>query len=58
MDLIARGLTNAAIAGRLWLSDKTVGNPVSHIFTRLHVTDRAAAVGRARDAGYGLAAQP
>lgn len=58
LDLIARGLTNAAIAGRLYLSDKTVDNHVSTIVTRQHLTDRAAAVARARNAGYGLAAQP
>jgi DNA-binding NarL/FixJ family response regulator len=58
LELIARGLTNGAIASRLYLSDKTVRNHVSNIFTKLHVTDRAAAVARARDAGYGLAAQP
>jgi DNA-binding NarL/FixJ family response regulator len=39
VDLVARGLTNAAIAGRLYLSDKTVGNHVSNIFTKPHVTD-------------------
>jgi DNA-binding NarL/FixJ family response regulator len=53
LDLVARGLTNAAIAGRLHLSDKTVRNHVSNVFAKLHVTDRAAAVARARDAGYG-----
>jgi DNA-binding NarL/FixJ family response regulator len=53
LDLVARGLTNAAIAARLHLSDKTVRNHVSAIFTKLHVGDRAALVARARDAGYG-----
>ncbi|MBW3576873.1 MAG: response regulator transcription factor [Actinobacteria bacterium] len=53
LDLVARGLTNPAIASRLFLSEKTVRNHVSNIFTKLHVTDRAAAVARARDAGYG-----
>ena len=51
VDLIARGLTNAAIAGRLYLSDKTVRNHVSNIFTKPHVTDRAAAVARAPGRG-------
>lgn len=55
LDLVARGLTNPAIASRLFLSEKTVRNHVSNIFTKLHVTDRAAAVARARDAGYGEA---
>lgn len=53
LDLLARGLTNPAIAGRLFLSEKTVRNHVSNVFAKLHVTDRAAAVARARDAGYG-----
>jgi DNA-binding NarL/FixJ family response regulator len=53
LDLLARGLTNAAIASRLSLSGKTVRNYVSNLFTKLGVTDRAAAVAAARDAGYG-----
>jgi DNA-binding NarL/FixJ family response regulator len=53
LDLVARGLTNQAIAERLFLSDKTVRNHVSNIFAKLGVTDRAAAVARARDAGLG-----
>jgi DNA-binding NarL/FixJ family response regulator len=50
---VARGLTNAAIAKRLFLSDKTVRNHVSNVFTKLQVADRAEAVARARDAGLG-----
>lgn len=53
LDLVARGLTNPAIADRLVLSEKTVRNHVSNVLTKLHVSDRAAAVARARDAGYG-----
>ncbi len=53
LDLVARGLTNAAIAQRLFLSDKTVRNHVSNVFAKLHVTGRAEAVARARDAGLG-----
>ena len=53
LDLVARGLTNQAIAERLYLSDKTVRNHVSNIFAKLGVADRAAAVARARDAGLG-----
>ena len=53
LDLVARGLTNAAIARRLVVSDKTVRNHVSNVFGKLHVADRAAAVARARDAGMG-----
>jgi DNA-binding NarL/FixJ family response regulator len=54
LELVARGLTNSAIASRLFLSEKTVRNHVSNVFAKLHVTDRAAAVARARDRGYGL----
>jgi len=53
LDLLARGLTNSAIAERLGLSGKTVRNHVSNLFTKLGVADRAAAVAKARDAGYG-----
>lgn len=53
LHLIAQGLTNATIAQRLYVSDKTVRNHVSNIFTKLRVNDRAAAVARARDVGIG-----
>ena len=53
LDLVARGLSNTAIAERVYLSEKTVRNYVSTIFTKLHVEDRAAAVAAARDAGLG-----
>jgi DNA-binding NarL/FixJ family response regulator len=53
LDLVARGLDNSAIARRLVVSDKTVRNHVSHVFTKLGVASRAEAVARARDAGLG-----
>jgi DNA-binding NarL/FixJ family response regulator len=53
LDLVARGLTNAAIAKRLVVSDKSVRNHVSNVFAKLHVADRSEAVARARDAGLG-----
>lgn len=53
VDLMARGLTNAAIAERVFLSPKTVRNYVSAIFTKLDARNRAEAVARARDAGFG-----
>lgn len=53
LDLVARGLTNAEIARRLVVSDKTVRNHVSNVFAKLQVGDRATAVARARDAGMG-----
>jgi DNA-binding NarL/FixJ family response regulator len=53
LDLIAQGHSNAKIAARLFLSPKTVGNHISHIFTKLQVADRAHAIIRAREAGLG-----
>jgi DNA-binding NarL/FixJ family response regulator len=53
LDLLARGLTNQAIASRLVLSEKTVRNHVSNIFMKLQVRDRATAIVRAREAGLG-----
>ena len=53
LDLVARGLTNAEIARRLVVSDKTVRNHVSNVFAKLQVGGRAEAVARARDAGLG-----
>ena len=53
LDLIAAGLSNSAIAERLGLSEKTIRNNVSSIFTKLQVTDRPSAIVRARDAGLG-----
>ena len=53
VDLIARGCSNAEIAGLLYLSPKTVRNHVSNVFAKLGVEDRAAAVVRARNGGLG-----
>ena len=53
LDLVARGLPNAAIARRLFLSDKTVRNNVSACLSKLQVASRAQAVAVARDAGLG-----
>ncbi|WP_405650961.1 LuxR C-terminal-related transcriptional regulator [Streptomyces sp. NBC_00019] len=53
LDLVALGLGNHQIAGRLFIAEKTVRNHVSAILDKLHVSDRAAAVARARDAGIG-----
>lgn len=51
LDLLARGRTNHEIAAVLSLSDKTVRNYTSNVFTKLAVTSRAEAVAVARDAG-------
>ena len=56
LELIAAGRGNAAIAHDLCLSLKTVRNHVSNIFGKLQVADRAAAIVKARDAGYGAPA--
>jgi DNA-binding NarL/FixJ family response regulator len=53
LELIAQGLNNQGIAGRLTISIKTVRNHVSNIFNKLHVADRAEAIIRAREAGMG-----
>jgi DNA-binding NarL/FixJ family response regulator len=53
LELVAQGLGNQVISTRLALSDKTVRNYVSNIFTKLHVADRARAIVVARDAGLG-----
>jgi DNA-binding CsgD family transcriptional regulator len=41
LDLVTRGQTNTSIATRLSISEKTVRNHVSNIFTKLAVADRA-----------------
>jgi len=48
LKLMALDLTNDAIAERLGISLKTVRNHVSNICTKLQVSDRAAAILRAR----------
>jgi DNA-binding NarL/FixJ family response regulator len=53
LELIAQGNNNMAIANRLSLSIKTVQNYVSSILTKLQVADRAQAIVRAREAGFG-----
>lgn len=53
LELLADGLENRQIAKQLFLSEKTIRNYVSRIFTKLEVTDRTMAAVRARDAGLG-----
>ena len=53
LDLLARGLDNSSIAAMLSISEKTVRNQVSTIFSKFGVSSRAQAVARARDAGLG-----
>ncbi|WP_206641744.1 response regulator transcription factor [Nonomuraea polychroma] len=51
LRLVAAGLGNQAIAQRLHLSEKTVRNRVSTIFTKLDVANRAEAIVKARQGG-------
>lgn len=53
LDRVAAGASNLEIARTLGLSPKTVRNNLSLILTKLHVTDRAKAIVRAREAGLG-----
>ncbi|HEX3234017.1 MAG TPA: LuxR C-terminal-related transcriptional regulator [Gemmatimonadales bacterium] len=43
LGLVARGMTNRAIAGALRISEKTVARHISNIFTKLGLSSRAAA---------------
>lgn len=52
LALITEGLSNAQIAERLSLSEKTVRNHVSHLFDKLGVWTRAQAMVFARDHGF------
>ena len=53
LSLIANGKGNAAIAHELGINLKTVRNHVSNVFTKLHVSDRASAIVKARESGMG-----
>lgn len=44
LNLIARGNANKEIARKLFISEKTVKNHISHIYHKLHCNDRAHAV--------------
>lgn len=53
LRLLARGLSNADIAGRLYLSEGTVRNHVSAILAKLDVSDRTQAAVIAIQHGLG-----
>lgn len=58
LEIMARGLDNGRIAAQLRISEKTVRNHVSIIFSKLGFNNRAQAVARARDAGFGRQFDP
>ncbi|MEV4803995.1 response regulator transcription factor [Nonomuraea sp. NPDC049421] len=51
LGLIARGCTNREAAARLFISEATVKSHLLHIYTKLGVKDRAAAVATAFERG-------
>jgi DNA-binding NarL/FixJ family response regulator len=51
LRLVATGKTNRAIADELIVSEKTVASHLSHIFTKLDLTSRAAATAFAYENG-------
>jgi HD-GYP domain-containing protein (c-di-GMP phosphodiesterase class II) len=51
LRLLAEGLPNKAIARRLGISPKTVGNHVEHVYAKLEVSNRAAAAMSAMQSG-------
>jgi DNA-binding NarL/FixJ family response regulator len=53
LEMVAVGKGNATIAHELMISLKTVRNHVSNVFTKLQVSNRSAAIVKAREAGLG-----
>jgi DNA-binding NarL/FixJ family response regulator len=52
LNLLAANASTDQIAGTLGVSGKTIRNHLSAIFTKIEVVDRAAAITKARDAGF------
>ncbi len=53
LRLLAAARSNDAIAAEPYVSNKTVRNTVSGIYTKLHTAGRVEAIIQAREAGYG-----
>ncbi|MFN0313450.1 MAG: LuxR C-terminal-related transcriptional regulator, partial [Burkholderiales bacterium] len=53
LEVLAKGMDTEAMAERLGMSEKTVRNHLSTIFSKLGVANRAQAPARAREAGIG-----
>ncbi len=51
LALVAKGTSNRAIAQELFVSEATVKTHLAHVFAKLEVKDRAAAVAAAYDRG-------
>jgi LuxR family maltose regulon positive regulatory protein len=51
LGLIAAGLTNPEIAGRLFIAKGTVKRHINNIYGKLQVRHRTEAIARARDLG-------
>lgn len=57
LEELAQGASNLTIGTHLGISPKTVRNHVSTILSKLMVVDRAQAIVRAREAGFGVREQ-
>ncbi|POH66034.1 MULTISPECIES: response regulator [Cryobacterium] len=51
LELVARGKSNTGVAADLFLTETTVKSHLAHIFSKLNVGSRTAAVSAARDRG-------
>jgi len=58
LDCVASGLSNREVAALLRISEKTVRNHLTAIFTKLGVVSRAQAIVSAREAGLGRNHRP
>lgn len=52
LQLVAQGMSNQEIAAELYLSPATVKSHLAHVYTKLDVSSRTAAVAAASEQGY------